>query len=228
MVDAPIVERLRTWVHAGAVPKQLSAADLHGDFSYDDGMFRVPPPHAAEHARMTDGRFEELAVLAEVVTPDTYVAVARGREDVTGLWRQCAWVFLLREGRVHRLVVTLSAQLPSRPYDGTLPLRDAEPDDYALPATASESERVLAESLGPEGLRSIDDAITKATQPRWCKVARVVSDAIDARGLSTDDTQFDLHVRRVIALVESGALEAQGNLRRPRFSEVRLPGGERR
>jgi hypothetical protein len=96
-------------------------------------------------------------------------------------------------------------------------------DDWELPEVASEGERALTASLGPAGLRSIDDAITKATQSRWLKAARVVADAIEARGHSGDEADFDLYVRRVSALVESGALEAQGNLRRPRFSEVRLP-----
>jgi hypothetical protein len=98
-------------------------------------------------------------------------------------------------------------------------------DDWELPALAGDSERVLAESLGPAGLGSIDEAIAKATQPSWLKLARVVSDAMKAGGYS-GDPEFDLHVRRVILLVETGALEAQGNLRRPRFSEVRLPAVE--
>jgi hypothetical protein len=55
------------------------------------------------------------------------------------------------------------------------------------------------------------------------QVARVVSDAMKAGAYSDEESEFDLHVRRVIALVESIALEAQGNLRRPRLSEVRLP-----
>jgi hypothetical protein len=101
-------------------------------------------------------------------------------------------------------------------------------DDWELPALASDSERVLAESLGPAGLRSIDDAIAKATQPRFSKVAWVVSDAMKVGGYSGEEPEFELHVRRVIVLVESGALEAQGNLRRPRFSEVRLPAFGRR
>ena len=75
-------------------------------------------------------------------------------------------------------------------------------DDWELPVLAGESERVLAESLGPTRLRSIDDALTSATQPRWLKVARVVSDAMKAGDYQTDDAPFDLHVRRVIALVE--------------------------
>jgi hypothetical protein len=119
MADEPIVERLRAWVRAGAVPRELSAIDLHDDFSYEDGIHRVMPPLAAEYARMTNGRLEEIAVLAEVVAPDSYVIVARGRDEVTGLWHQLAWVFFLREGRIHRMVWTFSGQLPPRPYDGT-------------------------------------------------------------------------------------------------------------
>ena len=101
-------------------------------------------------------------------------------------------------------------------------------DDWELPAVASDGEQVLAESLGPAGLGSIDDAIAKATQPRFSKVARVVSDAMKAGGYSGEEPEFELHVRRVIVLVDSGALEAQGNLRRPRFGEVRLPPGGKR
>jgi len=126
MVNELLVERLRAWLHSGAARTELSVTDLHAEFSYEDGIFRVQAPDAAGHATMTNGRFEELAFLDEVVTPDRYIAVARGRDEVTGLWHQCAWVFILREGRVHRLVVTNSTQLPPRPYDGTLPLREAE------------------------------------------------------------------------------------------------------
>ena len=55
------------------------------------------------------------------------------------------------------------------------------------------------------------------------KVARVVIDAIKAGRFSTDEERVQLYVRRTIALVSAGRLEAQGNLHRPRFSEVRLP-----
>ena len=120
-----IIERLRAWVRAGAVPSELPAADFHEGFCYEDGIFRVQPPDAAGHATMTDGRLEEVDVRAEVVTSDSYVAVARGREDVTGLWYQFAWVFLLRDGRVHRLVVTNCMRVPPRPWDGTFRPREA-------------------------------------------------------------------------------------------------------
>jgi hypothetical protein len=126
MANELLVERLRAWLRSGAAGTELSVTDLHPEFSYEDGAFRVQPPDAAGHATMTNGRIEELTFLEEVVTPDRYVAVARGRDEVTLLWHQFVWVFVLREGRVLRMVVTHSAQLPPRPYDGTLPLREAK------------------------------------------------------------------------------------------------------
>lgn len=99
-------------------------------------------------------------------------------------------------------------------------------NDDQLPAAPSQEEEALAEALGPRGLAAIDQAIVKAAQQRWQKVARVVHDAVKAGGSSLEEEQVQLHVRRVIALVGVGTLEAQGNLRRPRFSEVRLPGGD--
>ena len=81
----------------------------------------------------------------------------------------------------------------------------------------------VTESLGEKGLAAIDRALLGATRPKWLKVARVVHDALEVGGFSTDDEYVQVHVRRIIALVKGGTLEAQGNLLRPRFSEVRLP-----
>jgi hypothetical protein len=39
-----------------------------------------------------------------------------------------------------------------------------------------------------------------------------------------EESHIQLHVRRVIVLVKSGKLEGKGELRRPRWSEVRLGG----
>jgi hypothetical protein len=98
-------------------------------------------------------------------------------------------------------------------------------DDDELPLTPTEGERTLAAQLGSEGLRAIDAALQRQTRTSWLKVARVVSDALSAgRFPLGDDAHIELHVRRLMALVESGALEAQGNVRRPRWSEVRLAG----
>jgi hypothetical protein len=98
-------------------------------------------------------------------------------------------------------------------------------DDDQLPDAPTEAETLLAESLGAAGLLAIDEAIVNATPTRWLKVARIVVDAITAAGFSTEEAQVQLHVRRTIALVAAGRLDAQGNVQRPRFSEVRLPAG---
>jgi hypothetical protein len=98
-------------------------------------------------------------------------------------------------------------------------------DEWLLPASPTQEEAELVRALGPKGLEAVDDEIVKATQRRWLKVARVVTDAMKAGGFSIAEEQLDLHVRRIIALVEVGTLESQGNLRRPLFSEVRLPPG---
>jgi hypothetical protein len=72
-------------------------------------------------------------------------------------------------------------------------------------------------------LRQIDATLTKQASRDWLKVARVVFAAITAGGFSvTDENHVRLHVRRLIGLAEVGVLDGQGNLRRPRWSEVQL------
>jgi hypothetical protein len=98
-------------------------------------------------------------------------------------------------------------------------------DDDELPAQPDEGEAKLSIGLGDSGLLAIDEAIRKSARGTWLKVARIVGDALESGGFKiSDDVAIDLHVRRVISLVDSGALEAKGNLRRPRWSEVRLRG----
>jgi hypothetical protein len=97
-------------------------------------------------------------------------------------------------------------------------------DDDALPLSPDDAEIGLASQLGSDGLEAIDAALTKHAQPGWLKVARVVYEALAAGGFSTsDESHVRLHVRRLISLVAAGVLEPRGNLRRPRWSEVRLP-----
>lgn len=96
-------------------------------------------------------------------------------------------------------------------------------DDDELPASADPSESDLATRLGPDGVRAIDLELASHASSRWLKVARVVLDALRSSGFDVTDEAIALHVRRVATLVASGVLEAQGNLRRPRWSEVRLP-----
>jgi len=119
-----LVARLHAWIASGAVPARLPAADLDEAFSFDNGTFRLGPPVAAEHATMQGAAgLVDVALLAEIVAGDSYVVVARARDPVTDFWHQCAWVCLLRDAKVFRLIVTISGQIPSLPYDGSVPLR---------------------------------------------------------------------------------------------------------
>ncbi len=116
----------------------------------------------------------------------------------------------------------LSAPILSPYYAGVLLLDDND----QLPTVPDEVETKAATQLGADGLRAIDDALGKCAQRRWLKVARVVADALRAGGFPvSDDAYVCLHARRVISLVDSGVLEAKGDLRRPRWSEVRRPAG---
>ncbi len=96
-------------------------------------------------------------------------------------------------------------------------------DESQLPAEPDDSETVLAQQLGPAGLEAIDHKIMTHAQPHWLKLARVLWDAMQAGDLAESDTCMALHVHRAIKLVEPGLLEGQGNLLRPRWSEIRLP-----
>lgn len=65
---------------------------------------------------------------------------------------------------------------------------------------------------------SIDDLIKSVATVRWQKVAMIVGKIMTIRRGLIDEAV----VERVIALVESRVLEAQGDLSKMRFSEVRL------
>jgi hypothetical protein len=64
----------------------------------------------------------------------------------------------------------------------------------------------------------------------WLKVARILVDAARVKGVEIPDTEKGLRVlaRRIEALVRQGRLVAQGDLRKWRHSEVRLPQRSRR
>ena len=69
----------------------------------------------------------------------------------------------------------------------------------------------------------IDEFILASARQRWLKVARIILDVLNACKRGKIDIRVDDITKRVCALVEQGKLEAQGNLYRPRHSEVRLP-----
>jgi len=97
-------------------------------------------------------------------------------------------------------------------------------DDDELPVTPHAEETALAERLGVEGLRAIDTALLEFTGTVQRKVAAIVARALDAGGFPASDEYVDLHVRRLIGLVQAGKLVVFGDPRKPRWSEARVSG----
>ena len=76
--------------------------------------------------------------------------------------------------------------------------------------------------MSPSSDSLLDDLILGCAKPRWQKVAMVIAKTEEAcRGQARDIDPEDI-ADRIVALVEAGRLEAQGNLTRWRYSEVRL------
>jgi hypothetical protein len=77
----------------------------------------------------------------------------------------------------------------------------------------------------------VDQTILACCKPKFLKVARVICDAATALGVPVDayvrgepmDANISFIAGRVKALAEAERLESQGNLDRPRYSEIRLP-----
>jgi len=89
-------------------------------------------------------------------------------------------------------------------------LDDDESEDV-LPLEPSEAEVRLTLQLGQVGLRVIDANIVRHAKEHPLKVKRVVLDAAKAGGFSlNDEGVYDLHVRRLIGLVERGVLVGLG------------------
>jgi hypothetical protein len=67
---------------------------------------------------------------------------------------------------------------------------------------------------------ALDALILSVASERWQKVARIIALVSERAG---DGTNFDAIADRIRALVDDGKLQAEGDLSRWRYSEVRLP-----
>ena len=94
-------------------------------------------------------------------------------------------------------------------------------DNQDDPPPDSDDLRAIAQ-LSEEDLRVIDRAILASASKDWRKVALVVAVAMDAHPDHYYDIPDVFYSQRVRHLVSGGKLQAQGNLARMRFSEVRL------
>jgi hypothetical protein len=72
----------------------------------------------------------------------------------------------------------------------------------------------------------LDELILSFCDNHWRKVARVAGktlDALEARGIAIDGTIAEHFDARLATLIGGGQLEGAGNIRKWRYSEVRLP-----
>ena len=97
-------------------------------------------------------------------------------------------------------------------------------DDQALDGPMDATQQARADALTAVQLEAIDRQILRASDVRWRKVARIVADLMLSDWPGKPDGIADVfYAERVARLVQQGKLESQGNLRRMRFSEVKLP-----
>jgi hypothetical protein len=94
--------------------------------------------------------------------------------------------------------------------------------DLDLDSDLTPDEERLAAMLTPAQLAEIDAALLRACSPRSRKLAIVVATAMHDLPLRIVGLPDVFYAKRVSAMVASGKLEAFGDLRRMRYSEVRL------
>jgi hypothetical protein len=83
-------------------------------------------------------------------------------------------------------------------------------------------EERLAAMLTQAQLAEIDAALLRACSPRSRKLAMVIATAMHDLPQRIDGLPDVFYAKRVSAMVASGKLAAIGDLRRMRYSEVRL------
>ena len=92
-------------------------------------------------------------------------------------------------------------------------------DDVSRPL--DDEEMAAIAGLTATDVMAIDQAILSQLRGYWQKTAMVVILAMDAYPDIFEDVPDIFYGQRILALHAEGALEAQGDLRRFRFSEIR-------
>lgn len=75
----------------------------------------------------------------------------------------------------------------------------------------------------------LDQLLLSFSDRQWRKVARIIGktlDALEQRGVQLDGTIAAQIDARMAMLVGNRQLEAKGDIRRWRYSEIRLPGSD--
>jgi hypothetical protein len=92
-------------------------------------------------------------------------------------------------------------------------------DDLSRPLDDEESAGIAM--LTPADVIAIDKAILSQLNGRWQKTALVVARAMYTYLDRYDDIPDTFYGQRIVALCSEGSIEADGDLRYFRFSEIR-------
>jgi hypothetical protein len=92
-------------------------------------------------------------------------------------------------------------------------------DDLSMPL--DDDDLLAIGALTDVDVAAIDQAILSMLSAHWQKTALVVSRAMYAYPDRYDDIPDVFYGQRVVELASKGLLDANGNLRRLRFSEIR-------
>ena len=96
-------------------------------------------------------------------------------------------------------------------------------DEFTPDPPMSVEQARVAASLSPELVERIDAELLSHARLRSRKVAMLVGLAVGNPALRVPGLPDLYYAQRIRALVERGALIAEGNLAFMRYSEVRLP-----
>jgi hypothetical protein len=94
-------------------------------------------------------------------------------------------------------------------------------DDDDLNVVLDEDDTKAIAALAVEDVAAIDEAILSKLSTHWQKTALVVAISMYAYPDKYEGIPDVFYGRRVLALAQQGLLEARGDLRKWRFSEVR-------
>jgi hypothetical protein len=93
-----------------------------------------------------------------------------------------------------------------------------------LDSAPTAAELKIINKLTPDQVKRIDEVLLAQTALEWRKVARVVGSAMLQMKGEYPGLPDVYYSGRIAELVTAGKLQSQGNLRRMRFSEVRISG----
>lgn len=99
-----------------------------------------------------------------------------------------------------------------------MPLNSEDQNDPPL----TPEQEDLVSKLEDSEVERIDEALLSNISDYWKKVASVVGATMMDLKNRVEGIPDVYYANRIILLVEKGLIESQGNLKRMRFSEVRL------